>query len=263
VTRGDDLATAQINAVRAAIGQIYLRGEGLEVGGGASPFPLPPGARAAYGDVRGIEDLQRYFDEPGVVRSLEVDAQTFAGIKRETQDFLIAAHVIEHLFDPIGSIVQAIRVLKPGGVFILAVPDKRLTFDVDRPETDLAHVLADRLDGGAGTRLQAYREHYTYVHPRFQAALTPTELEELLAGLGEPWPDIHVHCWTRDGFERLLKAAQRFAPFRIEAAVSNLHENIFVLRRRQTLPRPIHRGLRRLRALIGRRLGRGPSARGV
>lgn len=246
---GDEIATAQIRAVRSAIGQIFLSGQGIEVGGGSTPFPLPPGAVAAYGDIRNLEELRGYFGATEVALSATIDAQTFAGVRNETQDFVIAAHVIEHLLDPIGAIVQAIRVLKPGGIYILAVPDMRLTFDADRPETTLEHVLADRLDGGEGTRMQAYREHFMFVYPRFQPALSPAEIEAKLSSLGPPWLDIHVHAWTRAGFEKVLNAAQRDAQFTIEATVSNLHENIFVLRKRVLMPPPLRHGLRKLRRL--------------
>ena len=55
-------------------------------------------------------------DEVTQVPVQNIDAQTFDGIDNDSLDFVISAHVIEHLRDPIGSIVNAIRVLKAGGI---------------------------------------------------------------------------------------------------------------------------------------------------
>jgi SAM-dependent methyltransferase len=186
-----------------------------------------------YGDIRDKAALESYFKtrvEPGA----HFDAQTFAGIDDNSLDFVISAHVIEHLRDPLGSIVNAMRTLKPGGVHILVVPDMRYTFDQNRPETSLEHVVADFADGGAGTCRLAYEEHLRFVHP-YLTGETHSELQiDWQASEGSKrWQDfdIHFHAWTRAGFESVLDAAQKLAPFSIEAAVSVANENIFVLKK--------------------------------
>src|SRR5207244_10348195 len=97
--------------------------------------------------------------------SHEIYAHSHASIADSTLHFIISAHVVEHVRDPIGAIVNAIRVLKRGGIHLLVVPDMRRTFDRDRPETTVAHALADFRDGGVATCRQAYEEHLRYVHP--------------------------------------------------------------------------------------------------
>ena len=62
-------------------------------------------------------------------------------------DTLIASHVIEHLPDPVGFLISAAILLKPGGVVSLAVPDKRFCFDYFKPLTttgDLLEAYAQR-----------------------------------------------------------------------------------------------------------------------
>jgi SAM-dependent methyltransferase len=189
-----------------------------------------------YGDIRDRASIQDYFKSADVRSGGSIDAQTFAGIADDSLDFVISAHVIEHLRDPIGCIVNAIRVLRPAGVHILVVPDMRFTFDRERPETTVEHALRDYRDGGESTCRQAYEEHLRYVHPVLTSQhYTEAEIESQADGGAMRWRelDVHFHAWTRRGFESLLAAAANYAPFVIEEAVSVVNENIFVLRKRR------------------------------
>jgi SAM-dependent methyltransferase len=59
-----------------------------------------------------------------------------------TFDAFIASHVIEHTPDLIGFLEAAAALLKPDGVVILAVPDKRYCFDYFQPLTTTGQLLA-------------------------------------------------------------------------------------------------------------------------
>ena len=200
----------------------------------ARPFPVPDDVRIRYGDVRDRESLESYFKSSEVKTGDEIDAQTFAGLDAASFDFVVAAHVIEHLRDPIGSIIHAMRILKPGGVLVLVVPDLPRTFDRNRPETTMEHAVRDYRDGGVSTTRQGYEEHLRYVHPYLTGEEHPEhELQRQATESEKRWRelDVHFHAWTRDGFEMLLKAVAELAPFDIEAAKSGINENIFVLRK--------------------------------
>jgi SAM-dependent methyltransferase len=207
----------------------------VEVGAGDRPFPVPRHVRVFYGDIRDKTSIQGYFKTLEVRSGSPIDAQTFAGMANDSIDFVLSAHVIEHLRDPIGSIVNAIRVLRPAGIHILAVPDMRFTFDRHRPETTVEHALLDYEDGGESTCRQAYEEHLRYVHPELTGQhYTEAEIEWQTGEATRRWRelDVHFHAWTRTGFEGLLAAAAPYAPFAVEETVSVVNENIFVLRKR-------------------------------
>jgi SAM-dependent methyltransferase len=206
----------------------------MEVGAGDRPFPVPPHVRVFYGDIRDRASIQDYFKSTDVRSGGSIDAQTFAGIADDSLDFVISAHVIEHLRDPIGSIVNAIRVLRPAGIHILVVPDMRFTFDRERPETTVEHALLDYRDGGESTCRQGYEEHLRYVHPLLTIHHhAEAEIKWQAEDGARRWRelDVHFHAWTRSGFEALLAAAANHTPFVIEEAVSVVNENIFVLRK--------------------------------
>jgi SAM-dependent methyltransferase len=223
-----------VNVQRAAVATRFLNGRGVEVGAGDRPFPVPKHVEVLYGDIRDVSSVQTYFKTDDVRSGAELDAQTFAGIDNESLDFVISAHVIEHLQDPIGSIVNAIRVLRPGGVHILVVPDMRYTFDRRRPETTVEHILLDHVQGGHSTCQQSYEEHLRYVHPELtDENLSEAEIEWQSTESAKRWRDfdIHFHAWTKEGFEALLGAAAHYAPFTVEESVFAVNENIFVLRK--------------------------------
>ncbi len=204
----------QVAHVRAELSQRFISGCGLEIGAGTRPFPIPSKARISYGDIRDLAALQTYFKSEAVQIGQSIDAQTLAGIANGSLDFVISAHVIEHLRDPIGAIVSAIRVLKPGGIHLLVVPEMRRTFDRDRPETSVAHVLADFRDGEAAR-----------LWPKYGA---------------------HFHAWTGAGFEALLDAASDLVPFRLIETASVANENLFVLRKISAIEFRIRRTRRRI-----------------
>jgi hypothetical protein len=82
---------------------------------------------------------------------------------------------------PTVALGNMIRVLRPGGVLYLAVPDKRYTFDADRPVTPTDHLLRDHREGrkalaaattrsgrASSTRSTSLR----HMQPRFSSAFT-------------------------------------------------------------------------------------------
>jgi SAM-dependent methyltransferase len=227
------MGAVEIKGARTAIAATYLRGFGMELGAGNRPFPLPEGVRCHYGDIRGEAALAKYFSAGQVAAGDVIDAQTMLGVPPASQDFVIYAHVIEHLYDPIGAIRAVIGVLKPGGVFVCVVPDMEKTFDKARPPTTLAHVMTDRADGGQSTKLQAYVEHVKYVHPTLTGEhFDEKEIERRVRAAMEAGMDLHVHAWRARDFSDLLNAISTECAFSFESMTSVVNENICVLRRR-------------------------------
>src|ERR1700692_473036 len=77
------------------------------------------------------------FPKPDIVANLDVDL--LSGLADERQDFVIASHLLEHLANPLAQLEEIHRVLKPGGVVLVLLPDRRHTFDRKRSATPLAH----------------------------------------------------------------------------------------------------------------------------
>jgi SAM-dependent methyltransferase len=231
------LGLERVMSARHAMTSLFLRAGmiGVEVGAGSRPFPVPADVSVSYGDIRDSDRLKTYFSGMATVGgNVRYDAQTMADFDEGSLDFVLSGHVIEHLQDPVGSIVNTLRVLRPGGFYIFAVPDMRFTFDRDRPETPTEHVLRDFQDGGAGTLRQAYLEHLTFVHPVLTGqTLPPAEIEHQATESAIRYPefDVHFHAWTMRGFRELVEATRQIRALELVTAIPVENENIFVLRK--------------------------------
>jgi SAM-dependent methyltransferase len=186
----------------------FVAGDGLEIGALHRPFPVPEGARVRYVDRVPADTLRE--DHPELAGELvEVglvdDAQELAGVADGTQDFVIAAHVLEHLEDPLGALEHWLAVLRPGGVLVLVAGDRRRGLDARRAAPTLDHLRADHADGGAGSRSDHYREWAELVDAPLgfvSVQDAPAHAKALERG-GHP---IHFHCWTRAELRALVDA---------------------------------------------------------
>lgn len=126
-------------------------GLGLEIGPSYNPLlPKRKGHNVEILDHLDQDGLKaRYSGAPGVdlsaiepVDFVSRGKTIFEAVGLENRyDFIVASHVIEHTIDLIGFLKDCERLLKPAGVLVLAVPDKRFSFDVLRPLTSTGDVL--------------------------------------------------------------------------------------------------------------------------
>lgn len=134
-----------------------LEGRGLEIGPGYNPLlPKAAGFRvetADYTDADGLRDKYRGNPHVDVARIEDVDhvldgSQTLdeAVGRPAAFDYVVASHVIEHTPDMLGFLRSCEALLRPSGVLLLAVPDKRHCFDVLQPLTSTGAVLQAHLD---------------------------------------------------------------------------------------------------------------------
>jgi predicted SAM-dependent methyltransferase len=216
---------------RASLAKHYLRGQGIEIGALHLPLPLPRGARATYVDRLGVSELRKQYPEL-CEYSIQVDViddgESLSRFSSESQDFVVASHFLEHCKNPIGTLETFFRVLKPGGILYLVVPDKRFTFDVDRPITKLEHILRDYNKRSAVSQ----REHYIE-WARFVEKTSNETIEKRVRALMSDDYSIHFHAWTY--FELLelmlhLRRELKFA-FQIEEFAFAGNESIFILRK--------------------------------
>ena len=218
---------------RRRVAARFVRGDGLEIGALHRPFPVPAGARVRYVDRYTTAQLREEYpelaDEPFAEVEVVDDGERLATIADGTQDFVITSHVLEHTQDPVGALEQWLRVLRPGGVVLLALPDRRRDIDERRPPTTLDHLLADQSDGGAASRAQHYREWAELVDlPLGYVAADDVAAHAEQLDRGDY--SIHFHCWTR---AELLAQLPAFGlPADVAAARDNRHEFLVVLRRR-------------------------------
>ena len=218
--------TGSLPLDRAALGKVYLKGEGLEIGGLDQPLKVPAGVRVRYVDFQTSNDLEKFnpgasVPEPDIVD----DGATLQSVADSSQDFVIACHLIEHMEDPIGAMKNWLRVLKRGGIIFLAFPDKRFTFDAPRPVTPFAHLTEDHRDGGASSRFA----HHAEIH---RLVLGITDERQILRNI-EQMGHTHCHVWTQVEMLELIASLRKEVAldFELEAFLRNGGEMLVVLRK--------------------------------
>jgi len=217
--------------LHAAIAREYLRGRGIEVGALHNPVPIPRGVRVSYVDRMSKPDLLTHYPDLPARRLVEVDiiddGERLTTVADASQDFVIVNHFLEHTQDPIGALGTFFRVLRPGGVLYLSLPDKRYTFDASRPVTPLAHLWADHEHGPARSR----RAHYEEFVAAAEGLTDPAAIRDRADHYLRHDYSIHFHVWTQAEMVGLLLAVRDRYGFDFELVRKHGHEVIFVLRK--------------------------------
>jgi GT2 family glycosyltransferase/predicted SAM-dependent methyltransferase len=228
-------ANASFFDVRHFVAGLYLHGEGIEIGALHAPMVVGRGVRVRYVDRMSVAELRRQYpelDDKALVEPDIIDnGERLERIGDASQDFVIASHFLEHCQDPIGTVAAMLRVLRPGGVLYLAVPDKRYTFDRRRPVTPFAHLLRDYREGPAWSKAAHFEEWATLAedeHIKGRSAETLMAIDY----------SIHFHVWTQSEVLELLARLQTELAFEfdVETVVANAIEVIAVLRKRAAGP---------------------------
>lgn len=199
---------------------------GLEIG----PY-LQPTVRKDEGDVRYLdfyssEELaakeQDRRARGAVIPTVDyvVKSDDYHRYVPDQFDYVIANHVIEHVANPVQWVIDLQRLLRPGGVLFLAVPDKKYNFDRFRSDTPLSHLLTDYFRGDGDPH-----EHGVDIALNYDTAYVgkPIDLDERLtlatmkAAFDEaPHPGRHNHVFQSETFvPRILRPLQRMGLWRV------------------------------------------------
>jgi SAM-dependent methyltransferase len=177
----------------------WLRGDGIEIGALNMPLGIHRTAHVRYVDRLTVEEQRRQYPELADQNLAPVDvigsAEDLSAFDDSSLDFVIANHLLEHLEDPIAGLLEFERVLRPGGVVYLGLPDQRRTFDSDRELTSVDHLLRDHEEGADTSR----RDHYVD-WARHVAHVQPGELDGYVESYMSDAYSIHFHCWQPDTF---------------------------------------------------------------
>lgn len=182
----------------------YIKGRGIEIGALDHPLIVNPGvADVRYVDMEDLEGLRGQNPEtaPETIRKPDIvaDIEDLHPIENDSMGFVIACHVLEHTPNPIKALLEIHRVLDPGGILYLSIPDKRYTFDKNRLVTPLAHVIQDFEEGATvETCLEHFREWVDLVESSKVNPVAMT-VDEAMSYR------IHFHVWVPDSIPELLE----------------------------------------------------------
>lgn len=211
--------------------RINPRGHGLEIGPSHQPIaPKSAGYDVKILDYTDREGLIRKYTELGVDPSRIEDVDFVWRGESYTElvggegifDWVIASHCMEHVPDMVGFLADCRKILKPGGVLVLALPDHRYIFDALRMPSSLAAVIDSHLrrdrNPTPGTVAEfnllfsnrGGKEIWSrWSLDRFRRPTlvrSPDEARKAMARRieSEEYVDVHVWCFTPDSFHAIL-----------------------------------------------------------
>ena len=203
-----------------------LVGEGIEIGPGHNPCPVPAEVTVRYLDRWEPDENRSLFPELGDVQTFptphllaNLDLDRLSALADESQDFVIASHILEHLANPLAMLAELYRVLKPGGLLILLLPDRHRTFDCERAPTPLTH-LVDEYQRDVREVDDAHI--VDFIIGTMRAAGDDREVDVLIAQQGPEQIElnrrrsVHAHVWNMNEFEEVLAYARGQLELRFE-----------------------------------------------
>lgn len=209
----------------------YIKGNGIEIGALHNPIIVPEGATVRYVDRLNVEDLRNQYPELEKKNLVNVDiiddGEQLDSVDDGSQDFVIANHFLEHCQNPIRTIENMLRVLNVNGILFMAIPDKRFSFDIDRPVTSYEHLEKDYAEGPEWSKKKHFEEWARLVD-KIELEM---ELDKRVQQLLNMNYSIHFHVWTQNELiELMLNLKKRFT-FEIEMVCQNITEVVFIIKK--------------------------------
>ena len=115
----------------------FCKGRGLEIGPSTTPYPF--GLNVELADFQNDERTSG-FDLPQVIPLIPPKC-LLTSVKDGNYDFVYAAHVLEHSFNPLKSLEEWTRVTTNQGTIYIVVPNKSKTYDRFRKNTSIGHLV--------------------------------------------------------------------------------------------------------------------------
>jgi SAM-dependent methyltransferase len=131
--------------------RVFRGARGIEIGPLHHPVMDKATHHVLYLDHTTTDELRRKYADDDALRH-ETDSIVgvdlvwdgtvpLRKVAGEGYDYVVASHVLEHVPDPVGWLGELSSVLVDTGVVLLAIPDKRFCFDVNRSVTEIADLV--------------------------------------------------------------------------------------------------------------------------
>ena len=209
--------------------------QGLEIGALSSPIVDrerdKQNYKISYLDHLSTPDLKDKYRSDASVNIDEIvlvdfvcpDGDIVKAVGQTKFDYVVASHVVEHSPNFLEFLSAIFDILKPGGMAFFVVPDKRFTFDANRPLTSFGTVLERYLSGEIKPGVAAVYDHFATANAvdadKVWAGLTDPSTSPLLTSQVYAWEaannvkehgayfDVHVNIFTPYNFFKIIESA--------------------------------------------------------
>lgn len=234
---------------------------GIEIGASYNPsFPKAEGWNVSVVDYIGKDDLIEKYSQIATAdtsRIEEVDhlaeGSSFSAALNLDQlgsfDYICGSHLLEHVCDFVGFFQECSKVLRESGRVLIAVPDKRFSFDFFRPLSTIGDVLRGHWEcrtthpadvyfqstnvvckshGHPEWVIQHERPHFSFFYDDDRADVLSVA-KAIQSGERNDYIDMHRWVFTPSSFLLILREAISLGlmPFDVEAVDRGIGPNIF------------------------------------
>lgn len=182
------------------------KGLGIEIGALHRPMPLD--AQVIYLDHYKTEELRRtYAGDPRVsaIRQVHVawNDGRYPFFDDNAFNFVINSHVLEHVANPGKQIEEWLRIIQPGGILYMIVPDKNYCFDRRREVTTVKHLLYEYANNISEITIEHYEDFITNTNG--EDGISRDVSIEAIQCAWEAQGSIHVHTFEPSSIKSFLK----------------------------------------------------------
>ncbi len=117
-------------------------------------------------------------------------------------DFVVNSHVLEHVFNPGRQIQEWLRIIKPGGILYMIVPDKNYCFDRRRSVTSVDHLMKEYFDDVKKVTLDHYQDFM--INTNGEDGHYRDISEKSIMACYQAQSSIHVHTFTPDSLQLFI-----------------------------------------------------------
>lgn len=192
----------------------WLRDPGVEIGAFKTPIPgIKPVYVDKFAEFAHEKCLADYHGEA-----------TALPFRDNSLNYVASSHVLEHVGNPVLALEEWCRVLRPGGIIYVVVPDKRYTWDRHRVTTPVAHLLEDyerKTTAADDTHVDDFVDNvdWTTFSPSTPPELVPTKKAEAKAGYHNAARqgieiNIHFHVFEPPSVVELVSVLKQRHPQR-------------------------------------------------
>ncbi len=207
----DQLPPSGLPDLRRELADRFLRGDGIEIGALHNPLPPPAAARVRYVDRLSLADLRKHYPELRELNVVEpsiiASGEDLGPVPSASQSFVICNHVLEHMRDPLRALGEWIRVLAPGGILYVSVPNRDNPHDKLRPVTSFDHILDDERGRGRKGSDADQASFCEWAHSAHAHDMGAEDRDRHARELIAQDYSIHFHVFDRPLFERVLGQA--------------------------------------------------------
>jgi SAM-dependent methyltransferase len=140
-------------------------------------------------------------------------------------DYVASSHVLEHVANPVAALIEWYRVLRPGGIIYVVVPNRLGTWEYTRKLTGVSHMLADYERGTSAvdpTHIDEFVHEidWSRYRPEVPAEKLAEEKETLARGMHEAVRrgeeiNIHFHTFEPSNVKELIAALNDWPRYRV------------------------------------------------